>query len=507
MNHPMSTTYDADVLLGLQQAVLEKLVRRVDRKIILDNLCKVVEGAIPDTLCSIMELTGSGNLRVLAAPCVPKDLVSELNGLIPSALAASCGTAVFTSQTVIVEDTLTDPRWESMRKQAIQYGIKSCWSIPIFAGDGEVMGSFAISHLVHRTPDEIHLRLLEMGGCLVGLTLERDRDEAELRQKKTLLDNIIQSTEDPIFAKDLEGRYLIANEATALTAGTGPQEMVGRKDEEIFDPEIAAGFKATDKIVYDTGEAHHYEDVFHQPGAGDRRFLVCKTPLRSSTGAFSGIVGVARDVTELRRAEEAMLQTQKLESLGVLTGGIAHDFNNLLTGILGHAELARARSRGGPAESNLREIERAATQAADLVTQMLAYAGRAEAKKTKVDLASLVREVSSLIDSSVSKKTDLSFRFSDDLPAINADASQIRQVVMNLIINASEALNGATGRVDVDIQKYNKHLLLTVTDSGHGMDDETRGRIFDPFFSTKFTGRGLGLAAVQGIIRGHEGRI
>ena len=499
---------DFDGLLTLQQDVLEKIVRRVDLQTVLDDLCRMVEEVIPDSVCSIMQLDpATGSLRVRASPCVPPGLVEELNGLVPSELAGSCGAAVYTGEMVIVEDTMTDPRWADMRDTAAKFGIRSCWSVPFFSGTGEVLGSFAISHFCHRSPEEMHLRLLRMGGFLVGIAVERDRAEAELQGKQELLDRILECTEDPVFAKDREGRYLVVNPAAAHCAGTEPGEMIGRSDDGLFPPETARWFREVDERILATGRGEHHEDVI-EVESGPRSYLTRKNPLRSSDGRITGLVGIARDVTELRHAEEALQRAQKLESLGVLAGGIAHDFNNLLTGVLGHAELAEQRiACGEPAEHNLREIQRAADRAAELVNQMLAYAGRADAAKTAVDLEHLVEEVGALLASSISKKTELRFEFGEGVPPVEADPAQLRQVVMNLITNASEALGDEPGRVIVSIGSSDGAVRLVVRDSGCGMDAETRARIFDPFFTTKFTGRGLGLAAVQGIVRGHDGQI
>ena len=242
---------------------------------------------------------------------------------------------------------------------------------------------------------------------------------------------------------------------------------------------------------------------------------------------------VAVDITERRRAEEErgrleaqVRHAQKLESLGLLAGGIAHDFNNLLVGILGNAGLAL---KEAPSESpiwqHLKRVETAALRAADLTNQMLAYAGKARFVTERVDLSQLVREMVELLRVSVSRKARIDCGLAPGLPPVEGDATQLRQVVMNLITNASDAVGEsggviriATGVVQVDDDFLRRaalpeplargaHVFLEVGDSGCGMDAGTVARIFDPFFTTKFSGRGLGLAAVLGIVRGHRGAI
>jgi signal transduction histidine kinase/CheY-like chemotaxis protein len=235
---------------------------------------------------------------------------------------------------------------------------------------------------------------------------------------------------------------------------------------------------------------------------------------------------VEKGVAERRRLEAQMQRTQKLESLGVLSGGIAHDFNNLLTGILGNADVAfRALPEGSRERDLLEQVKTAARAAADLTGQLLAYSGRGTFRVEPLDLSALVEEMGRLLGSSISKKARLVYELEPDLPLIDADPTQIRQVVMNLITNASEAIGDEPGKVTLRTgsiqvgraklaQSYThddlppgEYVFVEVVDSGCGMSEETLQKIFDPFFTTKFTGRGLGLAALLGIVRRHRGTI
>ena len=234
-----------------------------------------------------------------------------------------------------------------------------------------------------------------------------------------------------------------------------------------------------------------------------------------------------REAEEQRRRLETQVQhTQRLESLGVLAGGIAHDFNNLLASVMGYASLA---ATDLPENSRARQsIERvliAARSAADLTQQMLAYSGRGTFVLEAVNVTQLIERVARLLESTIPKKATLRLHLAEGLPCIHADASQIQQVVMNLITNAAESLVEGYGAVDVttgvewvgvgqrpatergENLAPGEYVFLEVKDTGCGMDAETLNRIFDPFFTTKFTGRGLGLAAVLGIVRGHHGGI
>jgi signal transduction histidine kinase/ActR/RegA family two-component response regulator len=230
--------------------------------------------------------------------------------------------------------------------------------------------------------------------------------------------------------------------------------------------------------------------------------------------------------TERRNLEEQLRHAQKLESLGLLAGGVAHDFNNLLTGILGNASLVMEMVDAGPDVKNmLQDIVRASERAADLTRQLLAYAGKGKFVIEPVNASNLVRDISELLRSSVPRTVELALQLHPDLPTIEGDASQIQQLVMNLILNAVEATgehpgvvrvntsvieveaNHAFGHFRPDPPSPGSYVAIEVLDDGCGMSEAVKTQIFDPFFTTKFTGRGLGLAAALGIVRGHRGSI
>jgi PAS domain S-box-containing protein len=234
------------------------------------------------------------------------------------------------------------------------------------------------------------------------------------------------------------------------------------------------------------------------------------------------MVGAMLDVTDRNQSQRAFLHAQKLESLGVLAGGIAHDFNNLLMGILVEADLAhRAAPPGSKLEASLRRIEKAGDRAADLCKQLLAYSGRGRFDVRPIELNALIQELASLMKLSIRQGVFIDLRLGSDVPSVLADSAQVQQVVMNLIMNAAEAMPDGQGTISISTRKCHagpedlssfcpkesfqkgEYALLEVSDCGCGMDAETVEKMFDPFFTTKFTGRGLGLAAVLGIVRGH----
>ncbi len=269
-------------------------------------------------------------------------------------------------------------------------------------------------------------------------------------------------------------------------------------------------------------------DMYHGP---TKKWYHCNAYRPSDSPDH--ICVIFEDITERKAVEEQRInldrqlqQTQKLESLGVLAGGIAHDFNNILMVITGNADLALMDiPEQSPAGSKIENIKKASFRAADLCKQMLAYSGKGRFLVVPINLSDLINDMKNMLEISVSKKVSLRYYLSKDLPSINADVAQIQQIILNLVINSSEALDEkkgniviSTSEIEYDSQDDSATLsygeikdvscvCLDITDDGCGMDKETVDKIFDPFYTTKFTGRGLGLAAVQGIVRGHNGAI
>lgn len=249
----------------------------------------------------------------------------------------------------------------------------------------------------------------------------------------------------------------------------------------------------------------------------------------NDAGEASALYGSVRDVTQISRLEESMRtlerkfqESQKMAGLGLLASGIAHDFNNLMTVVLGNAELALLECDGSE-EGSLNEIKKTTLRAAELANQMLVYTGKTTLVVSSINLSSVVREMGALLDVSISKKVKIEYCLSDDIPSIRGDVSQIRQVAMNLITNASEAIGDREGVIAISIHKVHlragelkdaypagsspegPYVRLEVSDTGSGMDEKTRRRIFDPLFTTKISGRGLGLASLLNAVERHNG--
>jgi len=268
------------------------------------------------------------------------------------------------------------------------------------------------------------------------------------------------------------------------------------------------------------------EWMVKRPDGGTAAVLSRGAPIRDNKGRIVGSVAAWRDITERKRLEQKLHESARLESLGVLAGGIAHDFNNLLTSVLGHSSLLMNDLPEGSTDwQSVQEISKAAERAARLSRQMLSYSGRGRFLVEPLNLSEFLGKLVPKIGSSIPKYVQLKADLADDLPAIQADSSQIKELTSNLVCNGVESIGPSGGHVTVATRvvtldhQYTHapflqeeilpgtYVALDVSDTGSGIPEDNVARIFDPFFTTKFLGRGLGLAAAQGIVRGHNGKI
>jgi two-component system cell cycle sensor histidine kinase/response regulator CckA len=362
--------------------------------------------------------------------------------------------------------------------------------------------------------------------------LTHDRTEAALVEERFLLELLLSHSLDLIYFKDRESRFIRVSESVARRFEVPVEEIIGKTDFDFFTDEHAGAARAQELQLMESGQpliGVEERETWLDGERHDTWVETIKVPLRAADGTIVGLAGVNRDITDRKRGERerALLETQRIESLGLLAGGVAHDFNNLLMGVLGNAGIALSEiAPSSPAHATVERIMVAAKRAADLANALLAFSGKAKYVLQPIDLSHIVAETVELLQTVISKDAEL--RVADlpaELPSLDGDETQIRQVVMNLITNASEALGDApgvitvsTGAVDLPRSELagfqfaeelpeGRYVFLEVTDSGAGMSPETQRQMFDPFFTTKFTGRGLGLASLLGIVRAHRGAI
>lgn len=348
---------------------------------------------------------------------------------------------------------------------------------------------------------------------------KRKQQEEALRESEARLRFVAESSPDSIFIQDRELRYVwVGRPAATLTR----EQYLGRTDFDLMPPEDAKLLTGIKRRVIEDGRPITVELPLAINGE-ERVFDATYEPWRDGSGRVIGLGGYVRDITERKQIEKRLQEAQRLEGVGVLAAGIAHDFNNILTGILGSASLLAGDVPPAAAE-NVQRIISSSERAALLTRQLLAYAGKGRFVMADLNLSGIIHDMSDLLRMSVPKNVDLDFRLTERLPAVAADPSQMQQLMMNLVVNGAEAIpERRSGRVTVrtGLEKLTapltdatgqeirpgEYVAVTVTDTGAGIDDQIKARMFDPFYTTKFTGRGLGLAAVAGIVRAEKGGI
>jgi PAS domain S-box-containing protein len=385
--------------------------------------------------------------------------------------------------------------------------------------------------------------LRDGAGEIVGIvgmaedTTARVQADEALKSNQRMLRTILDTLPEGVFVKDLAGRYQLVNKHHAELYGLQPGDFLGLRTAELkthINPDRLALVADSDRSVIETGKAVEVPELLYIDSAGEEAWeRVIKVPLRDEHGQIAGIVGLREDITSRKKAEverlaleRLMQRTQNLESLGAMAGGIAHDFNNLLQRILGYAELALLEVEAGSAAAvSVQMIQDAGMSAAGLTKQMLTLSGRSRFALEPVDLDALAESSAMELRRTLAPGIELAFTRGTDAPRIMGDSALLRQVLHSLVSNGEEALAGKPGRIALttggvtlsrdrlDESFSDREVApgpygyLDVSDSGPGIPDDVRTRLFEPFMSTKFMGRGLGLAAVRGIVRGHRGTI
>lgn len=441
-----------------------------------------------------------------------------------------CVTTVETNAPRQVGDLLDDPVACTHPLVENAPNIRFYAGTPLRSRDGFAIGTLCILDQQPRELSQMEMECLEILGSLVMERLEHHRREAERAAQARALDRYgpfvrLGSNLSPVgvVELDMEGNVVrisgSGQEATGLTAGDHLSDMALSDD-------------ADRDRLRDLVQRHRSEAAsggtfgLSYTGASGSTMLLQVEADRGPDGDVTGFIATTRELSGIAELGEQVLEAQKLESLGALAGGIAHDFNNVLAAIMGHTSLALSASGGDPAVGrHLGNIDTATERASSLCDQLLAYSGGGQFTVSSFDVSKLVADMRELLEVSLSKKTRIELALSSDPAILDGNPTQIRQVVMNVLMNAAEAIGDEPGSIVVstgtrtverdalqamyfgEMLEAGEYVCLEVADDGEGMDPELGARIFDPLFSTKHAGHGLGMAAVGGILRVHHGAI
>jgi PAS domain S-box-containing protein len=385
---------------------------------------------------------------------------------------------------------------------------------------------------VKRTGDirwvEIHATLIEYEGetavqvACIDIT-DRKQAEKVLREAKEYLNQIINCIGDAIFVMNREHKFILLNDAICRFTGSQREALLGMSGPKPNSTESINSLWEQEEAVFETGKELVTEDSFSD-GQGNSRILMTKKSLLTDQDGNKQIVGISRDITEYKHLQAQFMQAQKMEAIGVLAGGVAHDFNNLLNVINGYSELVLEELKvDDPARKDLEQIREAGRHAAALTTQLLAFSRKQILQPEILSLNTAIVQMSSMLRRMIGEDIEIITKTQPDLGLINADPGQIQQIVMNLAVNARDAmpqggkLTIETANVDYDADYAKDHpsvgegayVMMAITDNGIGMDAKTREHLFEPFFTTKEKGKGtgLGLSTIYGIVRQSNGFI
>jgi len=516
----ISTRHRSEMMSEAEKKLLSMITQAAPLHEVLLHLVEAMESLMSGAICSVLFLDEEGtHLQRGVSPNLPEEYNNSIHGLEIGPETGSCGTAAFFGRAVVVSDIQNDPLWRNFRDLAARYDLRSCWSMPIKSVRGKVLGTFAIYHREPYKPAADEIALLERASYLAGIAFERSRYEQELSRERHLLRTLIENLPDVIFIKDKHHQYMVANKTAARFLGVeNEDQLIGHSDFDFFPTSTAAiSHNIEERVLAGAPDVNH-ESTIVKPDGETTVISFSRMPLKNDSGDTIGLVVIGRNVTDQRSVEEERIRTQKLESLGLLAGGIAHDFNNILTSILGNVSLIKSSPDGTLPENVelLAEAESAIMRASELTQQLLTFAKGGLPVKKPTDIVKVVKDAAGFaVRGSASR---LALELPDSLWVADIDSGQISQVVQNLVMNADQAMPGggtitiAGSNITLDSgNRFNlpvgHYVQISVKDIGVGIPDNIIDKVFDPYFTTKQSGNGLGLTTSFSIVKKHGGSI
>ncbi len=525
---------ESEARANLLSTTAGKLLATDNPQAIVNELCRDVLAHVDcQAFFNFLVDENMGRLYLNAWAGIPEEEARKIEWLDYG--VAVCGCAARDASRIVAEHIPTTP--DVRNEFAKSYGIKAYACHPLLGPGRKVIGTLSFGTRTRETFSEGDLSLMKAVTDQVAVAMERMRLIGELKKSRDELEKrvqertvqvknqaeLIELSHDAIFVRDLESRIIFWSKGAEEVYGWTGKEALGNVTHTFLKTDPPVLFAELAAALIEKGRWEG--ELIHARKDGKRITILSRQALqRNEAGVPSAILEINIDITERKRLEQQLRQAQKMEAIGTLTGGIAHDLNNILAPIVINSELALLDSVGNSELHNhLDLILKSGLRGKDLVRHLLLFSRKSEKKQEFVSLAPVVKETFKLLRSSIPSTIQMKLHLETDSDAVYADLSQIQQVIMNLCTNAAYAMRGTTGSIDISLQgitfgshdlpepdmEAGEYLVLSVKDTGCGMDEEVRKRIFEPFFTTKPTGEGtgLGLSVVYGIVKNHRGNI
>lgn len=505
---------------AVQSDVLELLASGAALAPVLERLATGVEGILDEGIVSILVVDGRV-LRYVATPSLPRAYVASVEGMSITPNLGTCLAAAASRQPVIVEDVTTHPNWAGYAHLATDHGLRACWSTPVLAPSGDVLGTFAVYYRRPMSPPASALGVVAAATALAAIVMRHDLAQRALRVSDERFRQMAETIDDIFWLQDADSRQVLYVSPAFETVVGLPCHVLYENPDAIAARVLPDDRERLMSALANAADRADIEFRIRRPDGGVRWLHGRRLPVFDATGRLTRLVGITHDVTERKQIEHHLLQSQRVETVGTLAAGIAHDLNNVLTPILLAASSLRGDAPAETRESLITAIEDSASRGAALVQQILHFARGADGEAAAISVADVLEDVLRLTRETMGRDVSVCTDVAAGVPAVLCGSTQLHQVVLNLVVNARDAMPEG-GRITIAAARAalpprhgvlppsrDGYVHLSVRDTGTGIPAELHDRIFDPFYTTKPLGHGsgLGLSIVLAIVGRHHGHV